>query len=192
MTSKTIILAGAASLAIALGGCASDKAGTASASAASAGETATTTTTTDSSGATTSSTTTTTQATVPAAPTTDASMPPPPAETVTSSTTTTTATPPAAAAPTAEPATASATTTTTEAVKAVSRADVKVGAAVYDSAGDKLGTVTARDSTSVSIKTGAVTARLPYASLGMNAKGLVVAVTKAEFEAAAKAKAGAK
>ncbi len=113
--------------------------------------------------------------------------------TTTESTTTTTPTDSA----TGEPVGPSATTTTTSTTTADSTApsgpataaDVKKGVAIYDQSG---ASVAAR-SNSVSgknavVSTGNVKVSIPISSFAKSPKGLVVGMTKAEIEAAAKKK----
>ena len=176
MTIKTALFSGTTVLALTLGACATDK--TSSAAPAAASTTATA-----------SESTTTTAST---APTTEAAMPP--AETSTTSTTTTTTAPvDATMSPPVDTGAATTTSTTTtetttDTLKPVTKADVKVGAAVYDSTGATLGKVTAVTAAGATVKVGTTSGTVPFASLGMNGKGLAVAVTKVEFLAAAKPK----
>jgi hypothetical protein len=76
---------------------------------------------------------------------------------------------------------------TSEVVRAKA-ADFKNGATVYDSSGAVLGHIQSFDSDSAVISTGKVRADIPLASFGRGDKGLVIAMTKAEFEAAASKK----
>lgn len=73
------------------------------------------------------------------------------------------------------------------AIKPAAQADVKVGAAVSDSAGVSFGKVEAVDAQGVTVSSGTIRAKLPLSSVGIGPNGLVISVTKAEFEAAAKA-----
>lgn len=73
------------------------------------------------------------------------------------------------------------------AIKPATQADVKVGAAVSDSAGVSFGKVEAVDAQGVTVSSGAIRAKLPLSSVGVGPNGLVISVTKAEFEAAARA-----
>jgi hypothetical protein len=73
------------------------------------------------------------------------------------------------------------------AIKPATQADVRVGAAVSDSTGVSFGKVEAVDAQGVTISSGAIRAKLPLTSVGVGPNGLVISVTKAEFEAAAKA-----
>ena len=72
-------------------------------------------------------------------------------------------------------------------IKPATQADVKVGAAVSDSAGVSFGKVEAVDAQGVTVSSGAIRAKLPLSSVGVGPNGLVISVTKAEFEAAARA-----
>lgn len=62
---------------------------------------------------------------------------------------------------------------------------VAAGATVYDTAGGVVGTVASTDGTNAVIDTGTVKAAIPVTSLGAGAKGPVLAMTKAQLEAAA-------
>lgn len=128
----------------------------------------------------------------------------------TTDTTQTTATQPAGAAPAAQTSstttvapdatgapTATTTTTTTEPAKdqtgasvtAATAADVKAGAPVFDSKGGVVGKVDSVSASGAVVSTGTVKASIPVASFGKNDKGLVVSMTKAEINAAAKTSA---
>jgi hypothetical protein len=85
--------------------------------------------------------------------------------------------------------TAQGTTASSSAdLKAVTAADAKAGTAVNDTKGNPVGKVESVKSKSAVISTGVARAEIPLSSLGRNDKGLVIAMTKAEFDAAAKAK----
>ena len=71
-------------------------------------------------------------------------------------------------------------------VKAATSADIKAGAAVYDPKGGTVGKVESVAADGVVVSTGSVRAKIPAKSLGKSDKGLVIAMTKSEFEAAAK------
>lgn len=86
-------------------------------------------------------------------------------------------TPTVAAAQTA-PATAPAT-------GAQATATVTTGATVYDTSGGVVGTVASTDGTNAVIDTGTNKAAIPLTSLGKGAKGPVLAMTKAQLDAAA-------
>ncbi|WP_209308518.1 hypothetical protein [Sphingomonas corticis] len=60
-----------------------------------------------------------------------------------------------------------------------------VGATVYDTSGGTVGTIASTDGTNAVIDTGAVKAAVPVTSLGAGAKGPVLAMTKAQLDAAA-------
>ena len=62
---------------------------------------------------------------------------------------------------------------------------VTTGATVYDTAGGVVGTVDSTDGTNAVINTGTVKAAVPLTSLGKGAQGPVLALTKAQLEAAA-------
>jgi hypothetical protein len=71
-------------------------------------------------------------------------------------------------------------------VKPATAADIKTGAEVYDPKGGAVGKVESVAADGVVVSTGTVKAKIPASSLGKSEKGLVIAMTKAEFEAAAK------
>lgn len=75
---------------------------------------------------------------------------------------------PAAAAPTA----------------AATQADLKAGATVFDSAGATVGTIQSVTANGAVVASGKLRAEVPTASFAKNANGLVIGITKAEFEAA--------
>jgi hypothetical protein len=81
--------------------------------------------------------------------------------------------------------TAKAQTATTK----VTKADVKTGATVYDSAGGTVGKIESVTSKGAVLNTGKVSVTVPLSSIAKSDKGLVIGMTKAEIEAAAK-KAG--
>jgi hypothetical protein len=76
----------------------------------------------------------------------------------------------------------------TEQVTKATEADIKVGAAVYDAKGNSVGKIESVDSKGAVVSTGSVRATLALSSFGLNDKGLVIAMTRAELEAAAKEK----
>lgn len=80
------------------------------------------------------------------------------------------------------PAVASAQTA---APAAQASAAVTVGATVYDTSGGTVGTVDSTDGTNAVVNTGTVKAAIPLSSLGKGEKGPVLAMTKAQLEAAA-------
>lgn len=112
--------------------------------------------------------------------------------TTTESTTTTTPTDSA----TGEPVGPSATTTTTSTTTADSTApsgpataaDVKKGVAIYDQSGASVGKVDSVSGKNAVVSTGNVKVSIPISSFAKSPKGLVVGMTKAEIEAAAKKK----
>lgn len=67
---------------------------------------------------------------------------------------------------------------------AATQADLKAGATVYDSAGATVGTIESVTGTGAVIASGKLRAEVPAASFAKNAQGLVIGITKAEFEAA--------
>jgi hypothetical protein len=71
-------------------------------------------------------------------------------------------------------------------VKAATAADIKAGAEIYDPKGGAVGKVESVAADGVVVSTGSVRAKIPAKSLGKSDKGLVIAMTKSEFEAAAK------
>ncbi|MEH3047721.1 hypothetical protein [Sphingomonas adhaesiva] len=64
-------------------------------------------------------------------------------------------------------------------------AAVSTGATVYDTSGGVVGTVDTTDGTNAVVNTGTVKAAIPLSSLGKGEKGPVLAMTKAQLEAAA-------
>ncbi|ONF97271.1 hypothetical protein [Sphingomonas jeddahensis] len=60
-----------------------------------------------------------------------------------------------------------------------------VGATVYDAQGGTVGTIASSDGTNAVIDTGSVKAAVPLTSFGTSPKGVAIAMTKAELEAAA-------
>lgn len=71
--------------------------------------------------------------------------------------------------------------------EAAPSADVKAGAEVRDPKGELVGTIESVDAQGAVIATGASRVAIPISSIGKNEKGLVIAMTKAELDAAAKA-----
>jgi len=71
-------------------------------------------------------------------------------------------------------------------VKEATAADIKAGAEIYDPKGGAVGKVESVAADGVVVSTGSVRAKIPAKSLGKSDKGLVIAMTKSEFEAAAK------
>ena len=70
-----------------------------------------------------------------------------------------------------------------EAVRPVTISDVREGNAVHDPQGGVVGTVESVDETGAVVSTGQARARLPFSSFGRNGRGLVIAMTRAQFEA---------
>lgn len=68
---------------------------------------------------------------------------------------------------------------------AAGAATATVGATVYDTSGGTVGTIESTDGTNAVINTGAVKAAVPVTSLGKGAQGPVLAMTKAQLDAAA-------
>jgi hypothetical protein len=94
------------------------------------------------------------------------------------------ATTPDAATATTPRAPAATASTETTATAAATRADLKTGAAVYDSAGATVGTIQSVTATGAVVASGKLRAEIPAASFAKNSRGLVIGITKAEFEAA--------
>jgi len=72
------------------------------------------------------------------------------------------------------------------AVSAVTEADVKAGASVYDQNGGVVGKVESISAKGAVISTGTVKATVPLSSFAKSDQGLVIGMSKAEIEAAAK------
>lgn len=70
------------------------------------------------------------------------------------------------------------------ATAAATQADLKTGAAVYDSTGATVGTIQSVTATGAVVASGKLRAEIPAASFAKNSRGLVIGITKAEFEAA--------
>ena len=87
-----------------------------------------------------------------------------------------------AAPPSSEPVAAAAPAA--DAVRLATEADVKVGATVNSKDGLAIGTVVSVDSTGAVIDGGKVKAKVSLSGLGVNSKGLLIGMTKAEFESA--------
>lgn len=64
-------------------------------------------------------------------------------------------------------------------------ADLRAGVQVHDQSGALVGTVESADAAGAVVSTGTTKARLALASFGRNSQGLVIAMTRAQFEAAA-------
>jgi hypothetical protein len=65
-------------------------------------------------------------------------------------------------------------------------ADVRAGVAVRDQSGGLVGTIESVDASGAVVATGTARAKLPLASFGRNDQGLVISLTKAQLEAAAR------
>jgi len=101
----------------------------------------------------------------------------------------------APAAQPAKPPASTTTTTTTQTttqtqvkLKRATAADIKTGATVYDLNGGTVGTVEAVDAEGVVVSTGSTRAKLGLSGFGVGDKGLTIAMTRAELDAAAKPK----
>ncbi|MGZ8313299.1 MAG: hypothetical protein ACXWU1_09315 [Allosphingosinicella sp.] len=79
----------------------------------------------------------------------------------------------------------------TGAVAVATAADLRTGTTVLDPQGGAVGTIESADATGAVVATGAVRARLPLASFGKNAQGLVISLTRAQLEAAAQSQTAA-
>lgn len=97
-------------------------------------------------------------------------------------------TPPAAAAqPSAgaqAQATPPATPAGTGAVRAATATDLRTGVQVRDQQGGLVGTIESADAAGAVVNTGTARGRLALTSFGTNGQGLVIAMTKAQLEAA--------
>lgn len=76
----------------------------------------------------------------------------------------------------------------TVATEKVTKADVKAGATVFDSAGDSVGTIKSVSAKGAVLDTGKVKVTIPLTSLAKSEKGLLIGMSKTEIEAAAKKK----
>ena len=110
---------------------------------------------------------------------------PMPATTPPSTAPATPATPPTAATP-ATPAQTQSATTAQPAAQAATAADVKAGVSVYDTQGGVVGKIDSISGTDAVVDTGATRAKIPISSFAKNDKGLVMSMTKADLDAAAK------
>lgn len=81
---------------------------------------------------------------------------------------------------------ATGTTAQTGAVQAATKADIKAGVAVVDQAGAPVGKVESVTASGAVVSTGAARVQIPLDSFGKNEKGLVIAMSKTQLEAAAK------
>jgi hypothetical protein len=68
-------------------------------------------------------------------------------------------------------------------------ADLRTGATVHDTQGGTVGTIESADASGAVINTGTARARLPVSSFARDSSGLVIAMTKAQLEAAAQPQA---
>jgi len=68
----------------------------------------------------------------------------------------------------------------------VTKADVKAGATLYDSSGASVGKIDSVTAKGAVLDTGKVKVTVPLSSLAKSDKGLVIGMTKAQIEAAAK------
>lgn len=71
---------------------------------------------------------------------------------------------------------------------AVTQADIKAGDTVRDTAGGVVGKIESVDASGAVIATGKSRVQIPVTSFGKNQQGLVIAMTRAELDAAASAK----
>ncbi|MBV9529193.1 hypothetical protein [Sphingomonas sp.] len=145
-----------------------------------------TTTTTQTPTQTQTTTTDSSTTAVPGTPATPAQT-----QTTTTQSTTTTPTDPAGTpvGPSATATSTSTTTTSAGAATAATAADVKKGLTVYDAKGGRIGTVESVSGKDAVVSTGTARASIPISSFAKNDKGLVLATTKAEIDAQAKASA---
>lgn len=74
----------------------------------------------------------------------------------------------------------------TAATTKVTKADVKAGAAIFDTSGNSVGKIDSVSAKGAVLDTGKVKVTVPISSLAKSDKGLVIAMTKAQVEAAAK------
>jgi hypothetical protein len=73
-------------------------------------------------------------------------------------------------------------------VTPATQADLKAGTSVYDADGNAVGKIESADAKGAVVSTGKAKAQIPLSSIGKNDKGLDIAMTRAELEAAAKEK----
>ena len=78
------------------------------------------------------------------------------------------------------------TKTEAAATTKVTKADVKAGAAIFDTSGNSVGKIESVTAKGAVVDTGKVKVTVPISSLAKSDKGLVIAMTKAQVEAAAK------
>jgi hypothetical protein len=67
-------------------------------------------------------------------------------------------------------------------------ADVKAGVTVHDQKGGVVGKIESVDSEGAVVSTGTTKAKIPLSAIGKGDKGLMIAMTKSELDAAAKEK----
>ncbi|MGE5722539.1 MAG: hypothetical protein ACM3YM_08765 [Sphingomonadales bacterium] len=77
------------------------------------------------------------------------------------------------------------TTTQTGAITLATKDDITAGAKVFDQKGGDVGTVESVSDTGAVISTGVARVQIPLNSFGKSDRGLVIAMTKTELEAAA-------
>lgn len=77
----------------------------------------------------------------------------------------------------------------TGAVSAANEADITTGKPVYDKNGEIVGTVESSSAVGAVVKTDSARVQIPLTGFGKNATGLVLGLTKAEVDSAAKANA---
>ena len=100
------------------------------------------------------------------------------------------ATTPAATPPAQQPAAAAQAQTSAPAgtVTTATAADLRTGVQVLDASGGVVGTVETADADSAVVSTGSVRAEIPLRSFGKNNRGLVISMTRAQLEAAARSR----
>ena len=69
-----------------------------------------------------------------------------------------------------------------EAAKPATAADIVAGSALSDSTGNPIGTVESVDAEGAIVANGTTRIRVPLESFGKNSKGLLLPITKAEFD----------
>ena len=95
-------------------------------------------------------------------------------------------TPPADPAP---PAGEAQTPTQSKQLTPATEADIKAGVAVFDADGKAVGKIESVDAKGAVVSTGSAKAQVPLSSFGRSDKGLVISMSRAELESAAKEKA---
>jgi hypothetical protein len=116
---------------------------------------------------------------------------PMPGTTAKPATTTAPATPATPGAAPASPVASASTQTQTQtagtaATQAATAADVKAGVPVYDTNGGAVGKIESVIGADAVIDTGDTRPKIPISSFAKNEKGLIISMTKAELDAAAK------